>query len=689
MMWGQGTMQENRADSGDKRMVQNTAGQKKRPRRLHKKILIGVLLSLCVAAGVFLLWLGGAFLPGWTDWQSRELTAVMRNRNASEMYEYAGMSGRRVSGSSTSDGSNDSDSGAFANSVSGANAVSDGVSGGNTVSGSASDGGGEKVTEQFRVCLRNRRMSVYGDTGLDSESLSDTGSNSENLVYQTRIGLKVSDVCVGDLDGDGYDEIILLLWKRGSYGTSHPYWQKNDLYRFSQHIFIYTLRDGQITPWWFSSAIGVRAADISLTAHPDGKRQMVCIKDSEGKESCWYWHGFGLAKMEESGEQETTSTVGSSAKTAESMDESSAEKVHLLAVGDNLISDTIYHAAYDKASGSWDFSGLYEHIADRVRTYDLAAINEETILVHDPEKRSSFPRFGTPDVIGNDIRNAGFNIVTAATNHAWDKGREGIDDTIRFWKQYPDVTLLGIHGSAEEQDRIIYTEKNGIRFALFNYTYGLSAGTLPAGDEFRIDLLQDKDRLINDLHEAEQSADMSIVFIHMGTEYRETPTDEQKALAQELTAAGADLIIGAHPHCVEPMARVTAANGNTSVVYYSLGNLVSTQMKPNTILGGAADVTIVKKNGVTSVSEAKLQPTVCQMEAASSATTPSTTASLSSASSVAESSAGKPVVTVYFLADYTEELAERHYFRNFGQTVTLASLKKLWQEVSGQAYNDM
>ena len=689
MMWGQGTMQENRADSGDKRMVQNTAGQKKRPRRLHKKILIGVLLSLCVAAGVFLLWLGGAFLPGWTDWQSRELTAVMRNRNASEMYEYAGMSGRRVSGSSTSDGSNDSDSGAFANSVSGANAVSDGVSGGNTVSGSASDGGGEKVTEQFRVCLRNRRMSVYGDTGLDSESLSDTGSNSENLVYQTRIGLKVSDVCVGDLDGDGYDEIILLLWKRGSYGTSHPYWQKNDLYRFSQHIFIYTLRDGQITPWWFSSAIGVRAADISLTAHPDGKRQMVCIKDSEGKESCWYWHGFGLAKMEESGEQETTSTVGSSAKTAESMDESSAETVHLLAVGDNLISDTIYHAAHDKASGSWDFSGLYEHIADRVRTYDLAAINEETILVHDPEKRSSFPRFGTPDVIGNDIRNAGFNIVTAATNHAWDKGREGIDDTIRFWKQYPDVTLLGIHGSAEEQDRIIYTEKNGIRFALFNYTYGLSAGTLPAGDEFRIDLLQDKDRLINDLHEAEQSADMSIVFIHMGTEYRETPTDEQKALAQELTAAGADLIIGAHPHCVEPMARVTAANGNTSVVYYSLGNLVSTQMKPNTILGGAADVTIVKKNGVTSVSEAKLQPTVCHMEAASSATTPSTTASLSSASSVAESSAGKPVVTVYFLADYTEELAERHYFRNFGQTVTLASLKKLWQEVSGQAYNDM
>ena len=645
-------MQADRADSGDERMVQNTAGQKKMPRRLHKKILIGVLLSLCVVAGVFLLWLGGAFLPGWTEWQSRELTAVMRNRNASNMYEYAGMSGRRASGSSSSGGS------------------------------------GETATEQFRVCLRNRRMSVYGDTGIDSESHSDTGSNSENLVYQTRIGLKVSDVCVGDLDGDGYDEIILLLWKRGSYGTSHPYWQKNDLYRFSQHLFIYTLRDGQITPWWFSSAIGVRAADISLAVHPDGKRQMICITDPEGKESCWYWHGFGLAKLEDSSMQETTSTTDSAENT-----------VHLLAVGDNLISDAIYNAAYDETSGSWDFSGLYEHIADRVRSYDLAAINEETILVHDPEKRSSFPRFGTPDVIGNDIRDAGFNIVTAATNHAWDKGSEGIDDTIRFWKQYPDVTLLGIHGSAEGQDRITYTEKNGIRFALFNYTYGLSAGTLPDGDEFRIDLLQDKDRLISDLHEAEQSADLSIVFIHMGTEYRETPTDEQKALAEELTAAGADLIIGTHPHCVEPMAQVTAANGNTSVVYYSLGNLVSTQMKPNTILGGAADVTIVKKNGVTSVSEAKLLPTVCHLEAASSATaTPTTassvpatptTASSSSVYSEAESSAGKPVITVYFLSDYTEELAEKHYFRNFRQTVTLASLKKLWQEVSGQAYNDM
>lgn len=618
----------------------NTAGQEYRPRRLHKKILIGVLLSVCAAAGLVLLWLVGAFLPGWTEWQDRELTAVMRNRSASEMYARTGMSDGRVSGSNTS-------------------------------GSSESPGSGDTSAEKFRVCLQNRRMSVY----------RDAGSGAESLVYQTRPGLKVSDVCVGDLDGDGYDEIILLLWKRGSYGTSHPYWQKNDLYRFSQHLFIYTLREGKIAPWWFSSAIGVRAADISLTAHPDGKRQMISIRDSEGKESCWYWHGFGLAKLEAGGERKTTSETDSAEEKAEATAESAEEKVeptadsdaetvHLLAVGDNLISDTIYNAAYDETSGSWDFSGLYEHIADRVRTYDLAAINEETILVNDPEERSSFPCFGTPDVIGRDIINAGFNIVTAATNHAWDKGSEGIDDTLRFWKQYPDITLLGIHGSAEEQNRIAYTEKNGIRFALFNYTYGLSNGTLPAGEGFRVDQLQDKERLITDLHEAEKTADMSIVFVHMGTEYRETPTEEQKSLAEELTAAGADLIIGTHPHCVEPMEQVTAANGNTSYVYYSLGNLVSTQMKPNTILGGAADVTIVKNNGATSVSEAKLLPTVCHME---------TTASLTD----------KPVVTVYFLADYTEELAERHYFRNFGQTVTLASLKKLWQEVSGQTYNDL
>ncbi len=573
-----------------------------------RKILLAALLLAAAAGALLFLYREGVFLPRWTQWQQRDIMAVLRDRSSADVYTEFGF-------------------GETVESV-------------RTETGGVQAGTGKTV--QVRVVLKNRAVRIF---------------DGSEEIFRSRRGWKVSDVLAGDLDGDGLEEIIFLLWKRGSYGTSHPFWEKNDIRHFSQHIFIYTMVNGEIVPWWCSSAIGEKAAEISLKERTDAAGQAIRLTRPDGSASVWAWGGFGLFKTEAEPGEETFET-GSPAP-AES------RVVRFLAAGDNLISDTIYNAAYDAASNTFDFSGLYKPIQKEIQTYDLAAVNEETILVHDPEQRSSFPFFGTPDVIGDDLHDAGFNIITSANNHAFDKGVTGISDTIRFWQKYPDAVLLGIHASLQDSEQINYVEKNGIRFALFNYSAGTGRAVLPADQAYRIDLLDRKEKLIQDLCTAEKNADFSIVFLHMGTEYRETPTEEQKETARELTAAGADLIIGTHPHCVEPMETVTAGSGRTSVVYYSLGNLVSAQMEPNTVLGGLAEVVIVKTNDGTSIQSAELIPTVCHMQ------------------SPAERG-GSPVIAAYLLSDYTDELAGQHFFNQAGQTVSLPVLRELWERVSGQ-----
>lgn len=331
--------------------------------------------------------------------------------------------------------------------------------------------------------------------------------------------------------------------------------------------------------------------------------------------------------------------------------------VRFLAVGDDLIHSPINDMALTAGNGSFDYNYLFDRVRDRIAEYDLAAINQETILIHDPALRSGYPRFGTPDVIGHAIAGAGFNIVTAAANHAMDKGMTGITDTLNFWKSEPDVTLLGLHETPEDSQSIDFVEKNGIRFALFDYTYGLNGLNLPAGQGWRVDLLSAKARLLADLQTAEQEADFSIVFIHMGKEYHYTPTAGQRALAAELAGAGADLIVGTHPHCVEPMETVTAANGNQAVVYYSLGNFIHVQQQPTTILGGAADVTITKRDGKTVISDHTFLPVICHREAG--------------------------FTQPYFLSDYTDELAARHHFNYLGMPVSIPALYDLWHRITG------
>ncbi len=139
--------------------------------------------------------------------------------------------------------------------------------------------------------------------------------------------------------------------------------------------------------------------------------------------------------------------------------EPEASRVTLMALGDNLIHNTVYWSA-ELPAGGYDFAPFYEAIAPVVSQYDIACINQETILVGDPALYANYPNFGSPTQVADALAKTGFSVVTGATNHCFDKGETGILDTCRYWREhYPDITTLGIHDSEEDAKTLRVIEK--------------------------------------------------------------------------------------------------------------------------------------------------------------------------------------------------------------------------------------
>ena len=306
--------------------------------------------------------------------------------------------------------------------------------------------------------------------------------------------------------------------------------------------------------------------------------------------------------------------------------------VTIKAVGDNLIHSPIFKAC--RTEDGYNFDGLYVNISPYILDADIAAINQETIFVEDTQTFTGYPAFGTPSQVGESVQKAGFNVITHATNHTYDRGYNAMMHTMNFWKQYDHITVLGIHESPEKQQEITVWEKDGLKIAMLNFTYGLNGYRLPQDKPYLVNILDCGEGNADLLKRAEELADITVVFVHFGTEYTHAPTAEQKSDVEFLTENGADVIIGGHPHVIQPVAEHTSENGNKSVVFYSLGNFLSNQSGTDKILGGMASVTITKENGETFVESYEMIPTVTHAEGST--------------------------YTAYMLSDYTDELAAKH-----------------------------
>lgn len=352
--------------------------------------------------------------------------------------------------------------------------------------------------------------------------------------------------------------------------------------------------------------------------------------------------------------------------------------ITLMAVGDNLLHMGIVNTG-KQPDGTRNYDFLFEGIGSFLDIADIKIINQETILGGNNLGFQGYPTFNSPSEVSNAIADAGFNVVLHSSNHTADQGLTGMQNCINLWKTHPEVLVAGLHEPSADglpQNRIPLLEINDCTFAILNYAYGPNSASVSPAIADRMDILcavNQKTRAIDfttinpqvlaDITMADALADVVIVCPHWGTEYAAVPSSYQQDFALQMTAAGADVIIGTHPHVLQPVTWIDAGNGNRALCYYSLGNYVSTQKNARSMLEGLAWVTFHAGPEGVSISEQNtgVIPLVCHY-----------------------SSNPVRLKKIYLLEDYTEELALSHGIIPYGGVpFHLDSLQKWSNEILG------
>lgn len=350
--------------------------------------------------------------------------------------------------------------------------------------------------------------------------------------------------------------------------------------------------------------------------------------------------------------------------------------VNIIMVGDILLHTPVEEAAKNDVTGRYDFDFIFDHSRQKISSADIAIVNQEVIIGGEELGVSGYPAFNAPYEIGEALHDAGFDVVCHATNHALDKGKKGIVNCLSYWRStHPDMLVTGIYDNEKDAaaESVPIIERNGIKVAILNYTYGTNGISAPKDMPYAVSMLN-KDRVITQLDLAEQTADFTIVCPHWGTEYNLGISNDQKKWMNIFREHGADVVIGTHPHVIEPMAfyededttKITNNHGNGDMpVYYSLGNFVNwTSGKgsgvANRMVGGMADITISRKaNGEVSIDAFTVRNYVCHV------------------------GSGDGNVTVYPLEQYTPELAAQNEIKKQDGSFSREYCESLTKKVYG------
>lgn len=243
-------------------------------------------------------------------------------------------------------------------------------------------------------------------------------------------------------------------------------------------------------------------------------------------------------------------------------------KLKLLATGDGLIHSVIYRSYYK--NGVYDFTDAVKYVKDIVKDYDIAYYNQETPTGDDSIAYSGYPMFYTPSAYVDAMQDVGFNTVSLASNHSLDKGEKGVLNTIKYFKT-TNMLYNGMNDSEEMRNNFTIKEKNNITYTMLSYTTKTNGLSTPKGKEYLLNTY-DKEQVKKDIEAVRDKVDVLIVAMHWGIEYINMPNDEEKEIAEYLSSLGVDIIIGNHPHILQPITKI----GNT-IVMYSLGNFISNQ----------------------------------------------------------------------------------------------------------------
>ena len=263
----------------------------------------------------------------------------------------------------------------------------------------------------------------------------------------------------------------------------------------------------------------------------------------------------------------------------------------MVMVGDALIHGAIYNTY--RSGGSYNFTNIFKYTKDIFQSYDLAYYNQETILGGKQLGLSTYPQFNSPQEVGDAFVDAGFNLVSLATNHTLDRmydcGLKAINNSRNYWNKQEGVIASGSYSSKEEREKLQIGEINGITYTLLSYTMTTNGLKVPTGKDYVVDVYS-KDKVKNDVLRYRDKVDVIMVAMHWGNEYQHYPSQTQKNVANYLASLGVNVVIGAHPHVIQPIDFI-----DDTLVIYSLGNFVSSQIGVERLTGLMASMTIKKE----------------------------------------------------------------------------------------------
>ena len=346
-----------------------------------------------------------------------------------------------------------------------------------------------------------------------------------------------------------------------------------------------------------------------------------------------------------------------------------SQTVEIMMIGDMLMHLNVTKSGF-KDDGTKNYDHLFQRILPDIQEADIRIVNEEIVFAGEDMGFSGYPMFNTAEEVGDAEANAGFNVILHETNHTMDKWKQGLMNTINFWKKYPDIHVLGVNETKEQQEEITVFEKNGMKIALLNYTYGLNGMPQPDDMPFAVNLIE-PDLMDRNIKKAHEVADFVVVLIHWGTEYQLYPSDEQKNWCKWFLERDVDLIIGAHPHVIQPVEWYTDPNdGDEMLVYYSLGNYITGTRAARSgvyeqAVGGLAKVELTKNaKGEVVISRYGMEPLVANI-------------------------GGDGFAKIYTcpLSEYTEEERRNTILAANDPTFSIANCEALCEKVWGDLYN--
>ena len=267
------------------------------------------------------------------------------------------------------------------------------------------------------------------------------------------------------------------------------------------------------------------------------------------------------------------------------MDEQKPITFTLTAIGDVMCHNTQYWDAYQKETNTYDFSYVFNDIKFDIQKGDIAVGSLETCFAGEERGYSNYPTFNSPDSLAYSLKDIGIDVLSTAGNHCLDMGFDGLSRTIDVLNK-ADISHLGTYQTQEERDKILFKYTKGLKVAFINYTYGTNGIPVPSDKPYCVNLI-DKDLIKKDIESAKsQDADVIVACMHWGTEYQTSANKEQEDLADFLFQNGVNVILGNHPHVLQPMEKrtVTLEDGSTQdgFIIYALGNFICDQNAENT-----------------------------------------------------------------------------------------------------------